>query len=185
MQVRNSHLGDGPRLQASSPDPMRQEKLSIYAANLYAKLIEYARAHYAPTQDGAYRDLFASHHPDTGSSARTTNTYLAGSQTPEQIANTLFNLVGKINEHNGALFLVVAPTATNQERNTLRQALTDLHPEWQHLHGLDTPASKAPVPPAAIVYHWLNQEEPNADLWPPDTYKPQQETDIFRSPPQQ
>jgi hypothetical protein len=178
MQVRNQHLGDGPQLATSLPPthpdyPQRMEALGIYAANLYAKLVEYGRANYQPTTDGAYRDLFTH-----GSPSRTTDRYVHGTLTPEQIANQAFNLLIKVREHEGLLFLVVAPTANSQEQTTLRQALTDTHADWQHLYGGE-------AKPAAVVYHWLLDIEPDLSLWPQDILPQQQETDLFRAVPQQ
>ena len=178
MQVRSSHLGDGPHLETSLPKThpdhaIRMESLSIYAANLYAKLVEYGRANFAPTTHGAYRDLFSHNSP-----SRTTDLYVHGSLTPEETANQAFNLLIKIREHEGLLFLVVAPTANSQEQTTLRQALDDTHDDWVALYG-------GAAVPAAVVYHWLLDIEPELDLWPEDIHRPQQETDIFRASPQQ
>jgi hypothetical protein len=177
MQVRNIHLGDGPQLETSLPPThpdyaIRKEALSIYASNLYAKLVEYGRANFAPTTDGAYRDLFTH-----GSPSRTIDRYVHGTLTPEQIANTGFNLVIKIRETDGLLFLVVAPTASTTEQSTLRQALDDTHQDWVQLYG-------GQAQPAAVVYSWLSDVEPGLDLWPEDVYRPQQETDLFRAVPQ-
>jgi hypothetical protein len=178
MQVRNSHHGDGPQIETSLPPShpdhlLRKEAISIYVANLYAKLVEYGRANFAPTTDGAYRDLFTH-----GSPSRTIDRYVHGTLTPEQIANQGFNLLIKVREHEGLLFLVVAPTANTTEQATLRQALDDTHDVWVSLYG-------GAAVPAAVVYHWLLDEEPGLDLWPEDVYRPQQETDIFRAVPQQ
>lgn len=178
MQVRNSHLGDGPQIETSLPPThpdhlLRKEAISIYVSNLYAKLVEYGRANFAPTTDGAYRDLFTH-----GSPSRTVDRYVHGTLTPEQIANTGFNLLIKVREHEGLLFLVVAPTANTTEQATLRQALDDTHDDWVSLYG-------GQAQPAAVVYHWLLDEEPGLDLWPEDVYRPQVETDIFRAVPQQ
>jgi hypothetical protein len=177
MQVRNSHLGDGPQLETSLPPThpdhaIRMEALSIYVANLYAKLVEYGRANYAPTTDGAYRDLFTH-----GSPSRTVDRYVHGTPSPEAIANQGFNLLIKVREHEGLLFLVVAPTANTTEQATLRQALDDTHDVWVSLYG-------GQAKPAAVVYHWLLDIEPELSLWPEDILPQQQETDIFRAVPQ-
>jgi hypothetical protein len=180
MLVRNTHHGDGPQLETSLSKthpayPKRMEELSIYASILYAKLVEYGRASYAPTTDGAYRDLFAH-----GSPSRTTDLYVHGTPSPEQIANQGFNLLIKIREHEDQLFLVVAPTATTAEQNTLQSALADIHDDWQHLRG----GARSLKP--AVVYHWLLEDQPHLELWSDAIDRPELfEADTFHAVPQQ
>ena len=146
MQVRLSHLNEGPHLETSLPkhDPAHPQKLrelADYAIQLYAQLLQYGRENYVPTQEGAYRDLFEA------SSSRVTNDYVAGSPTPEQTANKAFNLLIKLREHEGSYVLVVAPTATTSERNIIRAATQDL-------------ARGGGKPTTALVYHWLSTPAP-------------------------
>jgi hypothetical protein len=182
MQVRHTRHGDGPQLQTSLPQThpdyaLRMEQLAIYTANLYAKLLEYGQTGYAPTTDGAYRDLFT-----YGSPSRTTDAYVHGTPAPDEIANTGFNLIIKLREHEGGLFLVAAPTATTAEQNTLRQAVTDIQPDWESLYGK---GSRATLPAVAIVYHWLPGIEPEPGLWPAGIRHEQYETGLFHAVPQQ
>jgi hypothetical protein len=146
MHTRLSHLAEGPHLETSTPEhdpahPQKMQELQAYAQTLYAQLVEFARDGYAPTQDGRFRDLFEA------SSSRVTKDYVAGTPSPEQIANKAFNLLIKIREHQGSYVLVVAPTATTNERNVLRAATQDL-------------SRGGGKPTVGLVYHWLSTPAP-------------------------
>jgi hypothetical protein len=186
MYVRMTHLHEGPHLETSIPrtDPAHQKRLkelALYATALYAKLVEYGRSAYIPTQEGHYRDLFSPHHG--GSSSRVTDDLVQGTLSPEEYANRLFNLLIKIREHEGSIILVVAPIAVTNERDTLRSALMDTRAQWERLLGRSTRETQSPL----IVYSWMRsetrREEP--DLWPEDIQRNQHEVTLFHTSPQQ
>ena len=174
--VRLSHHGDGPQLETSLPPydpgyPERMSNLASYASAYYEKLVEYARTDYAPTEEGAYRDLFHSpvRHPAQGQPL-----------TPEQEANTKFNLILKLHENDGQIFFIVAPTADSAERSTLSAARDETKSVWERLLNREI----GTLPAMGVVYHWLPDEN-TLRLWPEEAFLPQLETDVFQRPPQQ
>jgi len=189
--VRHSHMGDGPRLGTSLPqdDPnylVRLNAIGSYLTALYAKLTEYAQLNTpisdAPHQEGPYFNFLVS----------PVRTPVAPAPfTPEQQAAQRFNLIILAAEHDGALTLLVAPTADAADDDFLHKALNATHKEWQALVGRDT------LPPATVVYDWassalgattegVRDDLPTMMFWPPSsTLLHQVEADLFASPPNQ